>query len=395
MTDPASQPALDLLGDRLEYAVGRSVAAGGVPPGRRRGRVVLLAAMVAFVALALGAVAVFPDRGQPADAKVRAAAQQTVDTSTGRFEATLAATASSVMPAFDVVVTGAYDIPQGRFQTTVDLSSLADGLAAQGLDLLGADASVTVVVDGTTIYLRSGLVSSLLGSETEWVRLDLAELTGGEGLLDGASGMAAATVDPSAFLEMLESIGGDVTEVGQESVRGIETTRYSGSIDLDVAYQQVPAEHRAEIEEALGALVPGGIDLPSLPVEVWIDGDGLVRRFETTVSLGDMAGDMALPGMEAVPGELSVRVEYFDPGAPVDIAVPAPEETAELGELLDGIGLGFLADIDLGELRQRFEDFDPGELDLDGLEGHLDGLGDELEGFMDDLGGDEGSTGGG
>lgn len=401
MTDPMNQPALELLGDRLEDAVGRSVAAGGVPPGhRRRGRVVLLVSMVLFVVLALGVVAVVPDDDPPAEASVRAAAQQTVDASTGRFEVTLATAGVPAVPDFEAVVTGAYDIPQDRFETTVDLSSLADGLAAQGLDLLGGDATFTLVVDGSTVYLRSSLVQSLLGADTEWVRVDLAELGVEGGVFGDAAGqMGAATLDPGTFLEMLEGFGGEVTEAGRESVRGTETTHYSGSIDLDVAYQQIPVEERAEIEQFLGSLVPGGIDLPTFPVDVWIDDLGLVRRFETRVSLAELA----IPGGQSLAGEVSLRIEYFDPGQPVEIAVPAPEQAADLRDLLDSVGLGFLADIDLGALREDIEGLDPGEVDLDGIREHLEGLDlegleQDVEGFLGGLGGEQepaGAAGGG
>ncbi len=388
MTDPINRPALDQLGDSLEQAVARSVAAGGVPPERgRRGHLTLLVCLVAFVALALGAVAVIPDAGRSAEAEVRAAAQQTVDASTGRFEVTMAVTGAALTPDFEAVVTGAYDIPQDRFQTAVDLSSLVDGLAAEGLDLLGGDATVTLVVDGTTVYLRIGLLGALPGTDAEWIRLDLGELTGGSGLFgDAAAPMGAGTLDPSAFLEMLEGFGGEVTEAGNESVRGAETTRYSGSIDLDVAYQQLPPEERAEIEQVLGALVPGGLDLPSFPVDVWIDEAGLVRRFETRVSLGDVAP----LGSEVAAGEVSLRLEYFDLGQPVDVTVPGPEETVELGEVLDGVGLGFLGDIDLEALREAMEGFEGpdlgelgehlDELDLEGVQQHLDGLTEHLGG---------------
>ena len=77
---------------------------------------------------------------------------------------------------------------------------------------------------------------------------------------DGRAGRTVrnAVVDPSGSLRYLRSVADDVLELGREKVRGRQTTHYRGTVDLTRA----------------------GGSTRSFPVEIWVDGDGLVRRYQ-------------------------------------------------------------------------------------------------------------------
>lgn len=147
-------------------------------------------------------------------------------------------------------------------------------------------ADVEVVYAGGALYARfSGLAGLLPGLATggrDWLRVDLG--ADGEALgeyLDLGGG------DPTRLLETLEAAGA-FDEVGSERVRGVETTRYRGTV-------------------------------ASSRVDVWVAVDGLVRR----VAVSDGEGT-------------DVRLELFDFGADVEIERPPADEVAELGDFLQG-----------------------------------------------------------
>jgi hypothetical protein len=147
-------------------------------------------------------------------------------------------------------------------------------------------ADVEAVYAGGALYVRfSGLAGLLPGLATggrDWLRVDLG--ADGDALreyLDLGDG------DPTRLLETLEAAGA-FAEVASERVRGVETTRYRGSV-------------------------------ASTRVDVWVGADGLVRR----VAVSDDEGT-------------DVRLELFDFGADVEIERPPADEVSELRDLLQG-----------------------------------------------------------
>jgi hypothetical protein len=104
--------------------------------------------------------------------------------------------------------------------------------------------------------------------------------------------------------------GGDPTEVGQEQVRGVDTTHYHGTFDAGSAVQGLPADQKAKVEAALGTLPP------SFPIDVWIDGDSRVRKIEFELSLPVPGGSN---GADSSTG---VSMELFDYGADIDVEAP-------------------------------------------------------------------------
>lgn len=62
-----------------------------------------------------------------------------------------------------------------------------------------------------------------------------------------------------------------------------------------------------------------------IPVDVWIDDEGLVRRVQLVVAAGS--------GADAI--EVRQTVELWDVGEPVEIEVPAEGEVIDVGELIE------------------------------------------------------------
>ena len=97
---------------------------------------------------------------------------------------------------------------------------------------------------------------------------------------------------PATLLAKLRAASVETKRLGEEEVRGDEAIHYRMTVTCSAADLDCPGE--------------------TTDVEVWIDGDGLVRR----VTMQDGAAD--------------VRAEFFDFGRSVDIASPPSSQVAEI-----------------------------------------------------------------
>jgi hypothetical protein len=108
---------------------------------------------------------------------------------------------------------------------------------------LEGDFEMEMILDGSVMYMRSPMLSQSSGLDTDWISMDLDELV--PGFSDLAS-LSQGQNDPTAQLEYLRGIS-DAEEVGAEQVAGVETTHYSGTVDLDAAYDRLPDDTRGEL----------------------------------------------------------------------------------------------------------------------------------------------------
>ncbi|MFN8040393.1 MAG: hypothetical protein U0Q07_14370 [Acidimicrobiales bacterium] len=232
------------------------------------------------------------------------------------------------------------EVTSGAFTLTVGLSGgqgLLDG------DLLKADGAFETASARSRMTLDGGAVGGtgeiVTVGDTTYVKTDgLGRLlTGGRAIatpwisITGAAGGGrAASVVPfvgtggaRSMLSTLRGAGGQVREAGTDTVDGVAVTHYTGTID--------PAAATAADPTAGGALAQLGTG--PIPVEAWVDADGIVRRLELQP---DLAGASGLGGLGAIgalggddPGStprLTLAVELRDIGQPVTIDVPPADQ---------------------------------------------------------------------
>jgi hypothetical protein len=164
----------------------------------------------------------------------------------------------------------------------------------------------------------------MLPSGKPWVRADLEELAR-EKYGSGFSEMQEGTQpqDLTGQLEYLRGVSDSVEELGREEIRGVPTTHYRAVIDLQKAAPKDP-EAREAYEESIK-----GLGTDTLPMEVWLDEEGRVRRYE-------MTAPVAVPESGATTAQqakTTVVVEYYDFGVPVNVQAPPPEQTIDFSEL--------------------------------------------------------------
>jgi len=196
----------------------------------------------------------------------------------------------------DVPIDGAIDFERQAASLRVDMSKLGQGVMSGAMEIR--------IVDGS-MYMNMGALlgaraDALLGGK-DWIGVDMSGL-----------GADSGTQNPADMLQSLRGAG-DVREVGHATIDGTETTQYHADIDVAKAMEKVPEKYRASA--AAGMKVLG----TTFPIDVWIDGDGLPRRFEI---------DIEIPGK----GSVKESIDYTDFGADVSIDAPPADQVQSMAD---------------------------------------------------------------
>ena len=275
------------------------------------------------LALLAGALLLAGCGGAPAQLDpLASAAERTADAGSARFEMEIAMTVAG--RSAEATASGAFDNDSRRATMTMDLTSLAGafGGAAGAAGALRMD----MVLDGAVAYMRMPLLTAQLPGGRPWVRLDLEELAKGQGV-DLGELQSLSENDPRRTLDYLRAISGEIRTVGSEAVRGVDTTHYRAAVDLRRYPDLVPEEQQELVRKATERLIEQ-LGVGAVPVDVWVDGDGLVRRLS-------LAFDV--PMTERGAASSAVTIELFEYGVPVAVEPPHPSQVTDLASLLPGL----------------------------------------------------------
>jgi hypothetical protein len=120
---------------------------------------------------------------------------------------------------------------------------------------------------------------------------------------DGAASVTRGANDPTQYLRWLRGVSNDVRVVGPERVRNVATTKYEGTVDLS---RIVGSKLSAEVAKLFSS------DWSKLPVQVWVDNEGNVRKVALVMKLKAEGTTVAI----------NVTVEFYDFGVPANIEAP-------------------------------------------------------------------------
>jgi hypothetical protein len=259
-------------------------------------------------------------------------AAATAKTDTARFEMELSMQVPGFDQPFAFTASGASDATSGKGEITMDVGSFAD-LIGSFAGSMGGDVpsgfadpekwKLDLRLDGTVAYMRMPLLAGKLPGGKEWVRLDLQKAAAVQGLdLAQLQGFAEGS-DPRQMLDFLRAVSSEITRIGTEEVRGVETTHYFAVVDFQKALADVAKKSgQPNLFAQLGGF---GSTLQSVPVDVWVDADNLVRRMNMDLSF-------AVPGQSGE-AKMSMAMELFDYGKPVSVDVPPASDTVDLSAL--------------------------------------------------------------
>jgi hypothetical protein len=184
---------------------------------------------------------------------------------------------------FGFTIDGASEFSSGKADITMKLD---EKLGGGDLHIVGDDQTIYASKTGTT----------------DWIKLDASELSS-----------SGTSVKPGDYLVWLQGASDDVKVVGHESIDGADTTHYQGHVDMTkIASNGGASSAQVDAAKQLG--------LDSMPLDVWLDGDGLPRRIliDTTFEVS---------GQQAT---FHMQVDMSDYGAAVEVTIPPA------GDIRDG-----------------------------------------------------------
>ena len=258
------------------------------PSGRRRPGL-LITAVVALVALGVGAFVALGDSSgdagvalPPAPAfDLAAAAQGTVDARTVEYDLTV-----SAGDLGGVTVSGALDNETKLATVTADMSTLLD------LDgSLPIDGGIELLVDGANgvVYLGADALGGLLPADSAWISIDLAVLAERSGVsLDELR--SQFVVDPAASARALLDADNAI-ELGSEEIDGVAVRHYEVTVDLAAAIAAAP-QAAEEFDVDLGQL--DAVLPETVTYDVWVTEDNQLRRAAFDVTVADQTVSMVL-----------------------------------------------------------------------------------------------------
>jgi len=197
----------------------------------------------------------------------------------------------------------------------------ASGDASLSMTVPSAGAVQLVLVKPTLYLQLPSSLGSILPAGKSWVSLNLdsASTSALGSSFSQLSGSADLSSQGLAYLQGISTDG--VHTIGPDTVRGVATTEYSATIDLTKAVPRGDAAAQAALQK-----LRDSTGLSTVPIKVWIDAQGQVRRVVVQQAL--------TVGGKSVTAD--VTIEYFDFGAPVAVAPPPADQTVDLSSLFGG-----------------------------------------------------------
>jgi hypothetical protein len=193
-------------------------------------------------------------------------------------------------------------------------------------ETLGMDiGSIEMTLEaGPVIYLRSPVFTEMLRAPTPRIKIDPATVPGMAGQLGSLTGGQS---DPTGSLTMLYGLI-DVEEIGTDTIDGAQATHYRATFDLSKALEQIPAAHREALQQAIDGLrrQTGGQDLTDMPIDIWVDSDGYLKRLQYLLELPE--GATGSSG-----GSFGMTMTLSNVGAPMDIQPPPADQVTDILDL--------------------------------------------------------------
>jgi hypothetical protein len=283
-----------------------------------RGRRAAIATALAVAAAAAVTAGCGSSRHALALDPVAASAAKTQQAGASRIRFSLALSSPQLGQGRSIAVRGTGAIDGTSAELTLGLGAL---LHSAGLPT-GANGRMKEIFlrrdDDYVLYVKSGLAAAYLPGGKRWVELDVSKLGKSAGL-DVGQLLSGSSLQPSDLLSMLKGEGAKVRTIGPATVDGASTTQYRVTIDVAKALQAQGASPLLGVAAA---------QAPTIPADVWIGKDGLVRRIKLSYGVAHTHAAMTM--------------DLYDYGAHVTIAAPPSSSVVDATQLVEsGIGSGF------------------------------------------------------
>ena len=237
---------------------------------------------------------------------------------------TRAADVTTAMPGYRISATMSMTTPvvgrmQLRMNGVYDRPARAGSMTAAET-VGGRELRFTELFSGLTFYMHATGIPQLsrLAGGRRWLKFDMSRMLGAMGI-----GALPTGTDPSEFVDYLRAVSSSETRMGTATVRGIATTGYHATIDLDRYSRLVPSAQRSTAQRGIDTL-ESALGSHTLPIDVWIDHRHMVRR-------------LGLMFAECVSGHrirFDMRMDLYDYGPQAPPSLPKATQVYDITPLM-------------------------------------------------------------
>ncbi|MFH8607614.1 LppX_LprAFG lipoprotein [Streptomyces sp. NPDC018029] len=186
----------------------------------------------------------------------------------------------------------------------------------------GPDKMELRYVDGG-IYLGGGKAAAKEMEGKSWIKFDAKAMEKAGGKSAATSASAQADNNPADQSTLLTG-SKDLKKVGSESVGGVETTRYTGTVTLDQMRKLIEDEDAAtkkRREKSIKQYEDMGVE--KLTMDMWVDGEDHTKQFRAR-GKGDK-------------GRLDMTITFLDYNKPVNVEAPPKAQVMDLSKEMKGL----------------------------------------------------------
>jgi hypothetical protein len=197
-------------------------------------------------------------------------------------------------------------------------TGLFDFAHSRGMISMPSPIGMTELLIPPKTYIKFSANSGpQLPNGKTWLAMDDAVSGGSADSMPGPVGG-----NPGDMLASLTAISGSEKKISATVIRGVPATEYQVNVDPAKAAGRLPGWERESFSQFAKTLGSG-----TIPVDVWVDAQNLVRRMQMSFSPSASTGGLA--GMGG-PGEMRLieSIDFYDFGVPVRVSVPLASQIA-------------------------------------------------------------------
>ncbi|MFB4301604.1 hypothetical protein [Actinomadura sp. NTSP31] len=207
---------------------------------------------------------------------------------------------------------------QFRLKPTLKFSAQLDEVSHNGQAVPAAKGQA--IFTGDTLYAKVPQLAQFVSGGKPWVKIDVAQVSQRTGFDVQSLVNQVEKVNPAEQTKMFTG-SKDVHRVGAETVDGVKTVHYAGTVTVQDALNRLDAQARQKVDGWLPKDHANG----KINFDLWTDGNNLPRKLVSKSS--DKQGDGG-----------SVTVLYSDYGKSFGVNAPPSDQVGSmsLGSLLGG-----------------------------------------------------------
>ncbi|MFD1658868.1 DUF1396 domain-containing protein [Streptomyces caeni] len=188
------------------------------------------------------------------------------------------------------------------------------------------DGPVEIRLVGKAMYVGGGARMAKEMDGKSWVKFDMSALGADKQLNGDQLGAGRADQNPAQESTFLTA-SKNVKKLGTETVDGVRTTHYEGTLtlaDLRASLKGKDRATRERREKSIDQYEKMGAD--TITMDMWMDGASHTKQFRMRSDTPE--------------GRLDMTITFLDFNKPVTVTAPPAEDTVDLGDMMKDAAQG-------------------------------------------------------